>query len=151
MRDPLDLFSDIKDWPGKRPPANRDSEDVGSSSDESWDAKPIKYMFGGQQREFYTISHLAAALNKSVVTIRSWEHKGLLPRTPFRSPRPRGDMLPGTKPVGKRLWTREQILGIIRIAHEEQVIVNGKAPTLSFSTKVLELYKQLLSTDTHKG
>lgn len=142
----LDIFSDLKDWPGRKQPVNRSVAEA-SKDEDSWDAKPLKYRFGGVEREFFTISHLAAALNKSVVTIRSWENKGLIPRTPYRSPRPRGEMLPGTKPVGKRLWTREQVLGIIQIASEEKVILNGKPPTKRFALRVLDLYTKLLDTE----
>lgn len=142
----LDRFADLT-YPGRRPPVNRTA--VADSSEKfSWDDKPLKYSFNGAEREFFTISHLAAALSRSVVTIRSWENKGLLPRTPYRSPRPRGDMLPGTPPKGKRLWTREQITGILRIASEEKVILNGKPPTQRFAQRVLELYKTLLNKDS---
>ena len=143
----LDRFSDLN-WPGKRQPVNRadtkpDTEDTGL-----WDEKPVSYLFGGTQREFFTISHLATALGKSPVTIRSWEHKELIPKTPYRSPRPRGEMLPGVAPKGMRLWTRDQVVGILAIAREEQVILNGKPPTKRFYDRVLDLYKNLLKRDS---
>lgn len=142
----LDRFADLA-YPGKRAPVNRSVvPDEPPSS--SWDEKPIRYTFRGVEREFFTISHLAAALNRSVVTIRSWENKGMMPRTPYRSPRPRGDTLQGATPKGKRLWTREQISGILQIAAEERVILNGKPPTERFAQRVLHLYKTLLEKDS---
>lgn len=142
----MEMFSDIQDWPGKKPPSNRGKLPA-DPEPQGWDSKPLKFNFGGVETEFFTISNLATALNKSVVTIRSWENKGLMPKTPYRSPRPRGEMLPGTKPVGKRLWTRDQILGILQIAADERVILNGKPPTKQFHDKVLALYKKLLSSN----
>jgi hypothetical protein len=142
----LDRFSDLT-YPGKRTPVNR-GEKVIQVEETGWDDKPIWYVVKGEKREFFTISHLAAALGKSVVTIRSWENKGLLPRTPYSSPRPRGEMLPGTQPRGKRLWTRDQILGTIQIASEERVITNGKPPTKRFYQKVFDLYKTLSQKDS---
>ncbi len=139
----LDRFVDL--IPGKREPVNR-----GPSPLESvpvWDEKPIKYMFKGEEREFFTISHLATALGKSVVTIRSWEQKGVIPPTPYRSPQPRGGMLPGKPTKGKRLWTRDQINGILAIAIDEHVILNGKPPTKHFAERVLDLYRTLLAKD----
>jgi len=141
--DPLiDRFSDLN-WPGKRVPVNRTDSPPERDTSE-WDEKPIRYVVKGVETEFFTISHLAGALNRSVVTIRSWENKGFMPRTPYSSPRPRGGSLPGTTPKGKRLWTRDQILGILQIATEEHVILNGKPPTKRFYERVVTLYKTLL-------
>lgn len=148
MSDPLlDRFADLN-YPGRRKPANRPSEAPAEKTTEVWDEKPVYYFVKGEKREFFTISHLASALNRSVVTIRSWENKGLMPRTPYSSPRPRGENLPGTAPKGKRLWTRDQILGIMQIASEEKVILNGKPPTKRFSQRVLDLYAQLIESDS---
>lgn len=144
MTDPMDRFADL--IPGKRPPVNRETT-VSVPTEQHWDDRPIKYMFQGGEREFFTISHLAAALGKSVVTIRSWESKGMMPPTPYRSPRPRGGMLPGKPTRGKRLWTREQILGILEIAAAEGVILNGKPPTKAFAEKVLVLFRNLRDKD----
>lgn len=143
----LDRFADLPNWPGKRAPVNRKADEPKKEL-QGWDENPVQYKFRGQDREFFTISHFAAALGKSPVTIRSWENKGLMPRTPYRSPRPRGESLPGTKPKGKRLWTREQIEGTLRIASEEKVILNGKTPTQRFAQRVADLYITLSQKDS---
>lgn len=156
MSDPdplMEHFADLEEpgqapHPGKRPPINRANGVSDTTDTQVWDEKPTFYLFGGVEREFFTISQLAMALGRSVVTIRSWEHKGLLPKTPYRSPRPKGEMLPGVVPKGMRLWTRDQILGILRIASEEGVIVNGKPPTKHFSDRVLDMFRGLLERDT---
>lgn len=141
----LDRFRDLA-FPGSREPVNRNG---GGPAREAvvWDEKPLQYVMGGVEREFFTISHLATALGRSVVTIRSWENKGLLPKTPYRSPRPRGKTLPDKQPKGKRLWTREQVNGILMIARDEQVILNGKPPTEHFAKRVLDLFRTILTKD----
>lgn len=143
----LDRFEDmLPDFPGKREPANRKQAEV-ADVPVNWDERPTFYLFNGVQREFFTISHLASALDRSPVTIRSWENKGLLPRTPYRSPRPQRGSLPGKTAKGRRLWTRRQIDGVIRLAREENVIFNGKPPTHAFATKVAALFQQLLAEE----
>lgn len=148
MNDPLlDRFSDLN-WPGKRKPINRVIPEEPSPVEEaSWDDKPLFYVYKGKKREFFTISHLSAALGKSPVTIRAWENRGVLPKSPYRSPRPRGATLPNVEKKGKRLWTREQITGILSIASQEGVILNGKPPTPRFAQKVSELFNTLITHD----
>jgi hypothetical protein len=146
-----DLFSDLN-WPGKRQPVNRTAEPAssGGPTESGWDENPKRYMVKGVEREFFTISHLSAALGRSAVTIRSWENKGKIPRTPYRSPTPRGNSLPGTTAKGMRLWTREQIDGVLNIAREEGVVLNGKPPTKRFHDKVYALYSSLKERDSQQ-
>lgn len=147
ISDPLlRRFEDLN-YPGKRVPINRKEEQKPPES-QGWDEQPVFYKFKGVEKEFFTISHFAAALGKAPVTIRSWENKGLLPRSPYRSPRPRRESIPGVEAKGKRLWTREQIEGTLRIASEEKVILNGKAPTKRFAQRVTELYISLSQKDS---
>lgn len=131
--------------PGKRPLANQPTNTFTTSTPHAWDAKPLKYMMGGEQREFFTIGHLAKALGYSVQSIRAWENKGLMPKSPFRSPKPVREMLPG-RTKGKRLWTREQIEGILRIAGEEKVILNKEPPNRQFAKRVSEFFLTLVNS-----
>jgi hypothetical protein len=138
-------FDDL-DYPGRRKPVNRAAAPKGTSGTEVWDARPVRYMVGGEVREFYTISHLAAALGYSVQSIRAWEDKGLLPRSPFRSPRTRKPVAGGRSDKGKRLWTREQVEGIVRLARRHRVILNKKPPTPAFARDVKVLFTQLTAS-----
>src|SRR3954469_17805478 len=132
MSDPIAERFDTLDYPGRRKPVNR--SDKPEPDRPLWDERPLYYMVNGEKQEFFIIGHLAKALGYSVQSIRAWEDKGLLPRSPFRSPRTRGPVAGGRSDKGKRLWTREQVEGIVRIAKAHKVIFpdrkgNKKPPT----------------------
>jgi len=133
------MFDDL-DYPGRRVPVQR--KKVVTKPPPHWSDNPTRYPYNGEMRDFYTIGHVALALNKSPVTIRSWETKGMLPKSALRSPRPKRSPL-GTQPKGRRLWTYDQIEGIVRIAEEEKCILNGLPPTLKFTKKVDKLFTKL--------
>jgi hypothetical protein len=146
MSDSLsEKFADL-DYPGRRKPVNRGTAPKASSDTPLWDDKPVKYMVKGEVREFFTISHLAAALGYSVQSIRAWEDKGLLPRSPFRSPRTARPVAGGKSDKGKRLWTREQVEGIVRLARRHKVILNKRPPSPAFARDVRVLFEKLTSS-----
>jgi hypothetical protein len=141
--DPLKRFEDL-DYPGRRKPVNRQPPPA-SDDREVWeDIKPTVYIVGGEKREFYFIGALAKALGYSVQSIRAWEAAGLMPNTPFRSPRTRKPVAGGRSDKGKRLWTREQIEGILRLAKKHRVVLNKQPPTPAFAADVAKLFNQLL-------
>lgn len=77
-----------------------------------WDANPIIKVVQGVETELFTISALAEALEKKVVTIRLWEKNGYIPGAPYRL---RSKSLNGEKVNGNRVYKRE----LIEIAIEE--------------------------------
>ena len=146
--DVMEKFEDL-DYPGRRKPVNRSKKEVIPELEE-WDAKPVYYMIGGERKEFFLISHLAKALGYSVQSIRAWEAQGLLARTPYRSPRTAAPVAAGKSSKGKRLWTREQVLGIIRIAKKHRVIFPNRKgvkhpPTPRFAAEVGEYFNSLIN------
>lgn len=143
MTDQLaERFSDL-DYPGRRKPVNRGDKPQAPPETQVWDAKPLYYLVNGEKCEFFIIGHLAKALGYSVQSIRAWEDKGLLPRSPFRSPRTKGPVAGGRSNKGKRLWTRAQIEGILRIAKHHKVIVNKRPPTVEFARDVQAFFNTL--------
>lgn len=139
----LDKFKDL--LPGKREPVNRHTEPEQALP---WDEKSTNFKYNGVDTEFFTIANVSLALQRAPVTIRAWENRGLLPKSPYRSPKPRRETIPGRSPKGKRLWTRDQIEGMLRIAREENVILNGKSPNQRFAARVAQLFTTLLEKDT---
>ena len=77
-----------------------------------WDENPIIKTLNGIETEVFTVGALAHALNKTIVTIRSWEKKGYIPIAPYRL---RSKQLNGKKVNGNRVYTRD----IIEITVEE--------------------------------
>lgn len=80
-----------------------------------WDLRPYILAVDGHPREFFTIGHLAGGLMRSAMTIRTWESQGLFPKPTYtvngKDPRAR-----------RRLYTRLQVEGVIRIAEEEGIL-----------------------------
>lgn len=121
VRDPLDMFNSIgedtgPDYPGKRTPKNRGK--VLDTPSHEWlnDLQSYEYSVGGAVKRFYTIGSLAQALNRSAVTIRSWEDKGWLPAASFRTPPPRKEQIPGKALKGRRLYSEAQVVFLVEAA-----------------------------------
>ncbi|KUL44719.1 hypothetical protein ADL22_12305 [Streptomyces sp. NRRL F-4489] len=109
-----------------------------------WDSKPRVYRVGGVLHEFYSIGHLSMALNRQPVTIRKWERTGIIPAPTFvvRGKTERGN---------RRLYTRAQIEGMIRIAEEEGILHHeGEGIQISatkFSERVAQLFEDLSASE----
>ena len=91
----------------------------------------------GERVEFFTIGQLAAALNRKAVTLRAWEAAGILPTSGYHtaSKDPRGR---------RRLYTRDQCAGIIRLAKEHNIMEAGaRRPLDAFGQAVRELFTEL--------
>ncbi|MFI1796540.1 MerR family transcriptional regulator [Streptomyces sp. NPDC020379] len=106
----------------------------------TWDAQPRLLRVGTEWREFFTIGQLASALHRSPVTIRKWESSGIIPAPTF--------VIKGKSERGnRRLYTREQVEGILRIADEEGILHHqGEGIHISdtkFSERVIELFHAL--------
>lgn len=77
-----------------------------------WDQSPIIRSVRGVETSLFSIGALALALEKSVVTIRSWEKRGYIPAAPYRL---KAKTLQGKQVNGNRVYTRI----LIEIAIEE--------------------------------
>lgn len=137
------IFSD--ELPGKRPPAV--GAPLAPRELEDWDARPAKKMVNGKEVEFFTIGQLAMALGVKPVTLRSWEQKGWVPFPPYRTRPPQWAGLPNKKQQGRRLWTRAQVAGIVRIAREEGMVGSSwqarrRVDPIRFRDRVVALYEE---------
>lgn len=104
-----DFLNDLPNYPGKRPPKNRKDSKPKSGSP-LLELRPVTYKIKGVVHEFYTIGQLARALNRRVVTIRTWESKGYIPTASYRTPAPKQENPLGKKgPQGRRLYSRAQV------------------------------------------
>ena len=106
-------FADLDErYPGSKR-KRREPLPADPDVDTSWDAKPLIKVMGGTEVEFYLLGSLAKALGKSPITIRLWERKAYIPRSPYRLPSTVSAK--GKETPGKRVFTRE----LIEIAVEE--------------------------------
>jgi hypothetical protein len=118
--DLLKAFEGLDTAPGskqKRRDLNEVSKKVRAKflgESNGWDEHPIIKTLHGEETEVFTISALALALEKQIVTIRLWEKKGYIPIAPYRL---RSKTLQGKKVSGNRVYTRR----LIEIAIEEFV------------------------------
>ena len=103
-------FADLEYLPGSKKKKRREEDPKVSrrkaGETNGWDETPIIKTLSGQETEVFTISALAHALEKSLVTIRLWERKGYIPRAPYRL---RSKTLKGQKTGGNRVYTRPLI------------------------------------------
>lgn len=93
-----------------------------------WSDKPLRINHQGEVRDFYMIGALASALNRSVVTIRKWEHRGVLPTAPYRF-------------RNRRLYSKAQIEGVVKIAEEEGIQQGRSFTSTQFTQRCFELFK----------
>jgi hypothetical protein len=105
-----------------------------------WDAKPRKGVVNGVETNFYTVGQLAQALGRQAGTVRKWEREGVIPKSTYQSPGRDGDVR-----GRRRLYSREQVEGIVRIAQEEGVLVSHQKPIKDtrFTPRVVDLFKRL--------
>lgn len=84
--------------------------------------KPRTFLVNGQPLELFPLGAVARALNRQPVTVRKWESEGVIPSSPYK--------LPSHDPRGqRRLYSREQIESLRKIADEEGILhpnANGK-------------------------
>lgn len=106
------------DYPGTTKPKNRDGRQAVMVEKPTGEmlldgVNPVEFLVKGIMQRFYTVGMLGAILGREAVTIRSWEHKGWLPKATYRSPTPVKQQIPDKKSMGKRLYTRSQVLCLI--------------------------------------
>jgi hypothetical protein len=122
-------------YPGSKrqvPPKNTPTPPA-APTEKPWDRNPKRLTVRGVEREFFTIGALAEAINRRPVTIRAWEDRGVIPKARYRG---RGQ---------KRLYTREQVEGLVRLCDEHGILTFASRPDSippAFTSDVIELWKQ---------
>lgn len=142
-------FASIKEdetefYPGSNRPIIRHPNRVpdpvrrGVGVDPDWDDKPKVYTINGEDIEFFTVGQLAKALGREPGTMRKWENLGVIPKATFQVPGKDGDVR-----GRRRLYSRKQVEGMVRIAEEEGMLANTRKPfqQTKFKERVLELFK----------
>lgn len=111
MRDVLDLFGELPDYPGKKKPKNRPlAKEQAYSIEDPFRGVPKKIAtIGGEKKELYTVGSVARVLGRSAITIRKWERKGWIPAPTYRTSKASGAELLNADRKGYRLYSREQV------------------------------------------
>lgn len=140
MRD-LDAEIEQRFYPGsKREIPDRRPEPKKPTEPGAWDDNPVIH----NGVEYFTIGMLAMALGRAADTVRKWERQGVLPPARFRT------ASNNVKRGARRLYTRAQVEGIVRIAREEGLMAEAKhgGPRRdripgSFTGRVNALFKEI--------
>lgn len=106
--------------------------------DPDWDKDPKVFETADGPTEFFTIGDLARALGRRPVTIRKWERDGVIPQAQYQIPGRDND------PRGRRrLYTRKQVEGMVRVAAEEGLFRNTTKPIAAtqFAERVRRLFE----------
>lgn len=90
-----------------------------------------KVKINGEVVELYYINELAYALGRTPQTIRKWEIAGVIPKTPFKDAH------------GRRLYTKEHIEAIVKIAEECGIKQGYSIANTSFSSKVHRVFTEI--------
>lgn len=141
MTDPLDEAIQRRFYPGSTTPIPDPSAPEPprrKPEPGAWDDRPQVYTVNGVEVEFFTIGALGQAMGKSPVTLREWERRGFLPKARFRTAST--DSL-----RAKRLYTRQQIEGIVLIA-EQEGLLRPKPRDIAqtgFTDRVVRLFQTL--------
>lgn len=133
-------MTEVETYPGSSQPlrsAQRRVELLAGT--EAWkDPKYVRRLdYHGQPRDFYGIAALAVALKRAPGTLRGWERNGYLPPAKLRSDS--DDPEHGER----RLYTTEQIEGLIELAVEEGLYEGAQIGSTDFPRKSKELFARL--------
>lgn len=131
-------------YPGSRKPIirhpnrHRDADD--RPDPDRWDAKPRLHAVRGVMTELFTVGQLAQALGRRPGTIRTWERNKVIPNATIQLPGRDQDVR------GKRrLYTRAQIEGLVKIAGEEGLLGgdNTSIKATDFTKRAFDLFRAL--------
>lgn len=135
-----EVLGDIAEfYPGSKKQIKPKPEPYHHPDDEDrWDRNPRHLTVNGKPIELFSVGHLAKALGRVPVTIRKWEKDGTIPKATFRKPSddPRGQ---------RRLYSRAQIEGLVKIAKEEGLLDDRPKPITrtAFTSRAVALFREL--------
>lgn len=136
----IDL-SDLEEYyPGSRERRQTVPSAPATGVEEDLLGAPLILVLHGRDTEFFTIGQVARAIGRRAGTLRAWEAKGVLPTSGYTKPSddPRGR---------RRLYTRPQAEGIIRLAKTHQIMdAESRRPLDGFGKDVAELFAELRRT-----
>lgn len=96
---------------------------------------------GSSEMDMYAIGELASALGRKSGTLRKWEELGILPQATYV-------MHPSTEQGRRRMYSADQVVGIVRIASEEGILYSPRnaIKDTAFVSRVRGLFNELLGS-----
>ena len=86
-----------------------------------WDSRKfVKTLPNGKDADFYTIGSLSVALNRPIITLRTWIKQGYIPTSPYRLPA-KSDKN-GEQRLGRRLYTHRMIEVVVEIFAKQGIL-----------------------------
>ena len=141
------------DDPDLYPGSKQVRRSVSGESGDPWERYPhVTMIVKGEPRKFYALGLLASLLARKPPTIRKWEAQGHIPRATWRFPGGASTTNAGRRREGqRRLYTREQIEGLVLLAQRAGIIPADGVPTknvggTAFPEQARALFEQLRGT-----
>lgn len=132
MRDVLDLFGELPDYPGKRKPKNREEKQVAGREsipvDPFFNVPKKTVVIKNQETDLYTVGAVAQIIGRKQQTLRKWEEKGWIPAPTYRSVKSSGSPSVNGSGKGYRLYTRAQV-EVLLTALEENGLLGDRNPS----------------------
>lgn len=149
MRDVLDLFGELPDYPGKRAPKNRPKDkNAPQVIDDPYHGVPFKtVVINGETKQMYTVGNVARILGRQAQTVRKWERKGWIPNVTYRTAKNSGTDLLNPQQRGYRLYSREQV-EVLRRGLELNGLLGGRTKTWQEAEKWLAFINYVKSNWT---
>lgn len=112
MKDVLDLFGDLPDYPGKTKPKNRtETKKAGrdATEDPFYGVPSRMAKLDGKMIELFTVGAVGKVIGRSATTVRQWESKGWIPSPKYRTSKASGSASVNSAGKGYRLYSRAQV------------------------------------------
>ena len=141
------------DDPDRYPGSKQVRRALSGESADPWEHYPhVVMIVRGTERRFYALGLLASLLERKPSTIRKWESLGHIPRATWRFPGGASATNAGKRREGqRRLYTREQIEGLVRLARSTGVVPAPGVPPRNvggteFPDRARALFEELRGT-----
>ena len=142
MKDILDVFGELPNYPGKTKPKNRPDSVPEKHYEDPFIGVPKKVAtIKGVTTDLYTIGALAQIVGRKTPTVRKWERRGWIPAPTYRTSKASGAEVVNAEQKGYRLYSREQVEVIL-----QALVING---LLGIRNKSWQITSKWVSFITH--
>jgi hypothetical protein len=117
----------------------------------TWDTNPkVRTLPSGKDIEMFTIGALALALNRPIITIRTWIKEGYLPSAPYRLPAKKDKH--GKDHQGKRLYSRAMVEVAVELFTKAGVLTTKRIDWSNYqqlSNEIADAWSKIRADETN--